>query len=118
MLKKNLLFVLTAFVLVAMVLSACGGGDVSETTESETTEQAQELAVGIVLPTKDEPRWIQDETRFRNALSEAGYDAEILFSQGSSAKEKENVEALITKGVQVLIICPHDGTAAGLTLKP
>jgi len=70
------------------------------------------LDVGIVLPTKDEPRWIQDETRFNAALKTAGYSAEILFSQGSSAKEKENVEALITKGVKVLIICPHDATAA------
>ncbi|HRT31124.1 MAG TPA: sugar ABC transporter substrate-binding protein [Anaerolineae bacterium] len=70
------------------------------------------LAVGIVLPTKDEPRWIQDETRFREALTKAGYNVEILFSQGSSAKEKENVEALITKGVKVIIICPQDGTAA------
>ncbi|HER25001.1 MAG TPA: sugar ABC transporter substrate-binding protein [Candidatus Atribacteria bacterium] len=70
------------------------------------------LDVGIVLPTKDEPRWIQDETRFNDALKTAGYNAEILFSQGSSAKEKENVEALITKGVKVLIICPHDATAA------
>ncbi|HQH38318.1 MAG TPA: sugar ABC transporter substrate-binding protein [Anaerolineae bacterium] len=70
------------------------------------------LAVGIVLPTKDEPRWIQDETRFRDALNAAGYDVEILFSQGDSAKEKANVEALITKGVKVIIICPQDGTAA------
>ena len=68
--------------------------------------------VGIVLPTKDEPRWIQDEARFKEALEAAGYEVEILFSQGSSAKEKENVEALITKGIQVLIICPQDGTAA------
>lgn len=71
-----------------------------------------QLDVGIVLPTKDEPRWIQDETRFNAALKTAGYSAEILFSQGSSAKEKENVEALITKGIKVLIICPHDATAA------
>ena len=70
------------------------------------------LDVGIVLPTKDEPRWIQDETRFNDALKTAGYSAEILFSQGSSANEKENVEALITKGAKILIICPHDATAA------
>jgi len=73
---------------------------------------AQELDVGIVLPTKDEPRWIQDEARFNAALETAGYSAEILFSQGSSAREKENVEALITKGAKVIIICPHDATAA------
>jgi putative multiple sugar transport system substrate-binding protein len=68
--------------------------------------------VGIVLPTKDEPRWIQDEARFRDALTAAGYDVEILFSQGDSAKEKANVESLISKGIKVLIITPQDGTAA------
>ncbi len=68
--------------------------------------------MGIVLPTKDEPRWIQDETRFKEALNAAGYQVEILFSQGDSAKEKANVESLITKGVKVIIICPHDGNAA------
>ena len=44
--------------------------------------------VGIVLPTKDEPRWIQDETRFIEALKSTDYGVEILFSQGDSAKEK------------------------------
>ncbi len=87
-----------------------------EAGEEEAVAEEEEVAVtgsvGIVLPTKDEPRWIQDETRFNDALSAAGYDVEILFSEASSAKEKENVEALITKGIQVLIICPHDGTAA------
>jgi putative multiple sugar transport system substrate-binding protein len=68
--------------------------------------------VGIVLPTKDEPRWIQDQTRFLDALQTAGVSAEVLFSQGDSAKEKSNVETLITKGIKVLIICPQDGTAA------
>lgn len=70
------------------------------------------LAVGIVLPTKDEPRWVQDEERFRSALEQKGYNVEILFSQGDSSKEKTNVEDLITKGIKVLVICPHDGTAA------
>ncbi len=69
-------------------------------------------SVGIVLPTKEEPRWIQDETRFNDLLTEAGYEVEILFSEGDSAKEKENVESLITKGIEVLIICPHDASAA------
>jgi putative multiple sugar transport system substrate-binding protein len=79
---------------------------------STFVSQAAGLEVGIVLPTKDEPRWIQDQTRFQDALKTAGYNVEILFSQGDSAKEKANVEALITKGAKVLIICPQDGAAA------
>jgi putative multiple sugar transport system substrate-binding protein len=77
-----------------------------------TAPAAGKVPVGIVLPTKDEPRWIQDQTRFQDALKAAGYDVQILFSQGDSAKEKANVEALISQGIKVLIICPQDATAA------
>jgi putative multiple sugar transport system substrate-binding protein len=68
--------------------------------------------IGIVLPTKDEPRWLQDEARFRDALKTAGFTCDVLFSQGDSAKEKANVEALLTEGVKVIVICPQDGAAA------
>ncbi len=114
MFRKNLPLALMSLLIVAsMVLSACGKTEAPATQAPEATKAPEtKLAVGIVLPTKDEPRWIQDETRFRDALNAAGYEVEILFSQGDSAKEKANVEALITKGVKVIIICPHDGTAA------
>ncbi|ABS61501.1 sugar ABC transporter substrate-binding protein [Fervidobacterium nodosum] len=71
--------------------------------------------VGIVLPTNVEPRWIQDETRFKELLKNTKYSVEILFSQGSPAKERENVEALLSKGAKVIIICPHDAVAAAAT---
>ncbi len=74
-----------------------------------------ELAIGVVLPTKDETRWTQDEARFKEAFEAAGYKVEILFSEKDSAKEKANVEALITKGIKVLILTPVDGTAAAST---
>lgn len=120
MFKKISLYVLmTVLIISASVLTACQPAvaeEVAEPAMEEAVEAPAEeeatLAVGIVLPTKDEPRWIQDETRFSDALTAAGYDVEILFSQGDSAKEKANVEALITKGVKVIIICPQDGTAA------
>jgi putative multiple sugar transport system substrate-binding protein len=71
-----------------------------------------ELQVGIVLPTRDEPRWIQDEASFTSILGDAGFSSEVLFSQGSSATELTNVESLIEKGIDVLVICAQDATAA------
>jgi len=103
--KKKWYGLVAVLMIATAILSACRGA------ATPTPEEAK-LAVGIVLPTRDEPRWIQDETRFKDALGAAGYDVEILFSEGDSAKEKANVEALITKGVKVIIICPQDGTAA------
>lgn len=68
--------------------------------------------IGVVLPTNVEPRWVQDETRFKEALKDTKYTVEILFSQGSPATERQNVEALVAKGAKVIIICPHDAVAA------
>jgi putative multiple sugar transport system substrate-binding protein len=68
--------------------------------------------VGVVLPTKDEPRWIQDQTRFEAAFKAAGINAQVLFSQGNTATEKTNVESLISQGIKVLVICPQDGAGA------
>lgn len=100
--KSSLCVVFATLVVMAMVLSACGPKPTATTG----------FSVGIVLPTKDEPRWIQDETRFNDALKAAGYSVQILFSQENSATEKINVEALIAQGIKVLIICPQDGAAA------
>jgi putative multiple sugar transport system substrate-binding protein len=119
--SKKLFSLISLIMVFSMVLAGCSPAATATpaadtpATEAPTVEApAVEVGgkVGIVLPTKDEPRWIQDETRFKDALTAAGYDVEILFSQGSSATEKQNVESLITKGIQVLIICPQDGSAA------
>ncbi|WP_417898020.1 sugar-binding protein [Bacillus haimaensis] len=96
------LSVLLVVMLVTALMAAC----------SDSSGGSSKVSVGIVLPTKDEPRWVQDEQRFKDALSDSKYTTEILFSQGSSAKEKENVETLLNKGIEVLIITPHDGAAA------
>ena len=118
--------VIVAVAMMAVMVAGCAtpaaapaapaAGDEAAATEAAAEEAAAPASgapqVGIVLPTKDEPRWIQDEARFNELLATAGVPVEILFSQGDSAKEKANVEALLTKGIQVLILTPQDGAAA------
>ena len=83
--SKKMWYSLIAVLMIATtVLSACGGG---AATEAPPEPEGAELAVGVVLPTREEPRWIQDETRFKDAFAKAGYDVDILFSEGDSAKE-------------------------------
>ena len=130
--KKLMRLFLTLFaLLLTLALISCSSGSTDEPatdtgtdesaadTDTTTDDSVEAVAgkVGIVLPTKDEPRWVQDETRFQEALEAAGYEVEILFSQGDSAKERANVEDLITKGATVIIITPQDGTAAAAAAK-
>ncbi len=99
--KKITKVIVAASALLMVASVAFAGG----------SQQKSKVDVGIVLPTKDEPRWVQDETRFLDALKGQA-NVELLFSQGDSGKEKQNVETLLTKGIKVLIICPQDGAAA------
>lgn len=109
--KRTKIFaLLTTLALTVSLAAGCSTGNTDDTKKSG-------VDIGIVLPTKDEPRWVQDETRFTDALKSAGYTSEVLFSQGTSAKEKENVEALLAKGIKVLIICPQDGAAAAAAVE-
>ena len=116
--NKVLMALFAILIIASMLLAGCNQATEApaETTETvaetEAPVEGAAVPVGIVLPTKDEPRWLQDEARFQEKLNELGYEVEILFSQGDSAKEKTNVENLISKGIKVLIICPQDGTAA------
>lgn len=107
--KKNVMKKLVSVLLMLVMLfslAACGGSGSSG-----------DLDIGIVLPTKDEDRWLADEAKFLELIEEKGYKAEIMYSQASAATEKSNVEALIAKGMKVLIICPYDVAAAASTVK-
>jgi len=124
--SKILISLFAVLIIASMLLTGCGGTAtqappaVTEAPPAATeappaaTEAppATTLSVGVVLPTKEEPRWLQDEARFKEAFEAAGYEVQILFSDGDSAKERTNVETLISQGVSVIVICPHDGTAA------
>lgn len=127
---KKILSLILVMAMVGALLVGCGSSktetkdtDTTKDTTTDTTkeevkkEDSNKIQVGVVLPTKDEPRWLQDQAQFTKILDEAGFTNEVLFSQGLPETEKANVEALISKGIEVLIICPHDGAAAAASVK-
>ncbi|PKL00634.1 MAG: hypothetical protein CVV56_04915 [Tenericutes bacterium HGW-Tenericutes-1] len=77
--------------------------------------KSQKIKIGVVLPDASEERWANQDGAFfikeLDALG-AGYEYEILFSEGDESKEVQNVEALIAKGAEVIIITV-EGSGAG-----
>ena len=109
--KKKLLSLLLCGAMLTATMFGCGksaGGNDAGTTGGGETAKSGDVQVGIVLPTKDEPRWLQDQKQFDKILGDQGFTSKVLFSQGKSETEKSNVEALIEDGVDVLIICAQD----------
>jgi putative multiple sugar transport system substrate-binding protein len=73
--------------------------------------------IGIILPSNDQPNWIMGQTAFQTTLAAAGYSPDILFSQHDPAKEKANMEELISKGDKVIILCPVGSNSAAAVNK-
>lgn len=129
--KKRIMSMLLCGAMLATSLVGCGetatttttGGDGGSTGTTTVADGGAAPAadgavqVGIVLPTKDEPRWLQDQKQFETILGDQGFSSKVLFSQGSSANEKTNVETLIQDGINVLIICAQDATAAAAAVE-
>ena len=126
--KKRLLSAFMAMTMAATMLVGCGGtssnnsqasggNDSNTVSDNNNASSDGSVQVGIVLPTKDEPRWLQDQEQFETILSDAGFTNQVLFSQGSSATEKTNVETLISQGIEVLIICAQDASAAAAAVE-
>lgn len=135
--KKKLLSLVLAAAMVTTMLVGCGSKEADETASNSAPvadevveddaapapaaedegDAAGGIQVGIVLPTKDEPRWLQDQAQFESILGDAGFTNQVLFSQGSSATEKTNVETLVSQGIDVLIICAQDGAAAAAAVE-
>lgn len=82
-----------------------------DATTQVYTVTVSSTEVGVVLPSIENLRWPQDKDRFLAAFKDK-VGAEVLFSQGNSTVEKANVDALIAKGIKVLVICPQSGSAA------
>ena len=130
--KKKLLSLILATAMAVTMLAGCGSKETTSSSEPAADEVVEDDAasqpasddsasgsvqVGIVLPTKDEPRWLQDQAQFESILGDAGFTNQVLFSQGSSATEKTNVETLVSQGIDVLIICAQDGAAAAAAVE-
>lgn len=115
------------FLCSLMILSSVGCGATKNSSDEfagvdlsvdEASDfQSEDIQVGIVLPTTDEPRWLQDQKEFERALRNQGFLSKVLFSQGSTEIEKANVESLIADGIEVLIICAQDAAAASGTVE-
>ena len=118
-LGKKILGLALAATMVMGAVTGCGKkNDKSDASGSGSgSSSGSGVQVGIILPTKDEPRWLQDQKQFETILGDAGFTNQVLFSQGSPATEKTNVETLISKGIKVLIICAQDGAAASAAVE-
>lgn len=97
--KKLLkIFIVT---ILAVSLVACGGED---------AENDKKL-VGVAMPTQSAPRWIADGNNMKDLLEEKGYEVDLQFGEDVVENQVAQIENMITKGADIIVIASIDGEA-------
>ena len=110
--KKVIALILAA--IMAFSLAACGGGAAAapaaeEEAAADTGKKVQKI--GLCMPTKEQTIWTMQGERLTEALEKAGYEVLIEFAEDDSAKQVMQIENMVSKGVDMLIIAAVDGGA-------
>jgi len=67
--------------------------------------------IGLSMDTLKEERWQGDRDRFIKHAQELGADVEVQSANSDDSRQVRDIETLISRGVDVLVIIPHDGAA-------
>ncbi|AMY67481.1 multiple monosaccharide ABC transporter substrate-binding protein [Frigidibacter mobilis] len=73
--------------------------------------------VGIAMPTKSSARWIDDGNNMVRQFEAAGYQTDLQYAEDDIPNQLAQIENMITKGVNVLVIAAIDGTTLSNALE-
>ncbi|MEU9091520.1 multiple monosaccharide ABC transporter substrate-binding protein [Streptomyces sp. NPDC087901] len=103
----------TATVLTALALSvtlaACGQSSDGGSKAKKTGGKGS--TIGIAMPTKSSERWIADGRNMAAEFKKLGYKTDLQYGEDDVDQQVSQVENMITKGVDVLVIAAIDGRA-------
>ena len=95
--RVKLLFVIVAAIFVASCSSA---------------PKEKRIKIGFAMDTLKEERWQRDKDAFDAHCKQMNVDCEITVADNKADKQANDVDNLLTKGIDALVIAPHDATQA------
>ncbi|WP_017589844.1 multiple monosaccharide ABC transporter substrate-binding protein [Nocardiopsis ganjiahuensis] len=91
----------------ALLLTACGGvGDAAR-------PDGENGVIGIAMPTQSSERWINDGANMVAEFEERGYGTDLQYAEDVVQDQLSQIENMITRGVDALVIASIDGEALG-----
>ena len=85
--------------------------DTKATAEEKMTEHIADTdkTIGIAMPAQELERWNKDGEYLKNRFETVGYSVELVYSNNDADQQKEDVQALIDKDVDLLLIAAVKG---------
>ncbi len=102
--KLKFLFLL----LCALFVSACV--QESQQNGKSAPTRIKKFDIGFAMATTKEERWQRDRTAFEAHCTKLNVDCVITVADNKADKQANDVDNLLTQGIDVLVIAPQDAT--------
>jgi D-xylose transport system substrate-binding protein len=101
-------------IVLSSLLAACGGSSSESAAARRAKLEPPKPKVGLLMDTlQADERWARDRKLFEERAVQMGADVLVESAERDDAKQLEQAEAMLEKGVQVLVVVPHSAEAAG-----
>lgn len=81
------------------------------------SDKAKKIRIGISMDTYTEERWKKDGDFFEQRANELGAEVIRQVCNGNEQLQNEQIENLITSGIDVLVIVPHNSKTTASAIK-
>ena len=79
--------------------------------EGQKDSSGEKGYIGVAMPTQSSQRWIQDGGNMKEQLEAKGYKVDLQYAEDIVENQVSQLENMITKGVDVMVIASIDGEA-------
>lgn len=109
---SKILVLMLAVLLVVTMFAGCSKP--APTGEPAATEPSGEkqIKIGLSLPTQREERWVRDKEKMEEVAAQMGVELIVKVADANTQEQITQVESLLTQGIDVLILAPHDASAS------
>ncbi|HRI03585.1 MAG TPA: substrate-binding domain-containing protein [Pyrinomonadaceae bacterium] len=91
----------TILLLIVGIAASCSSGP-----------KEKRIKIGFAMDTLKEERWQRDKDAFEAHCKHLNADCVVTVADNKADKQANDVDNLLTQGIDVLVIAPHDATQA------
>lgn len=102
-----------AVITLAFVLALLAACSATQRSGSNANKPPARIRIGFAMDALKQERWQKDRDLFLARAAELGADVILQTADGSDDAQMKQVESLLTQGIDVLVIVPHNAEVAG-----
>ena len=105
----RILFVIAAAIFA---ISCTGPVQNNSSTPTNRADGSKKLKIGFAMDTLKEERWVRDRDAFEAHCKKMDVECVITVADNRAEKQANDVDNLLTQGVDALVIAPNNATQA------